>query len=73
MRPVLITLISLFCRACAVDCGDPYAVGQRDGRLGAQLQSQAAIYSARCSAPIDQARYAEGLSEGLRARPIPLW
>jgi hypothetical protein len=74
MRPVLITLIGLLCRACAVDCGgDPYALGQRDGRLGAQLQSQPQIYSARCSAPIDQARYAEGLSEGLRARPIPLW
>jgi len=74
MRPLAITLISFFCRACAVDCaGDPYALGQRDGRLGAQLQSQAEVYGQRCSAPIDQARYAEGWREGFRARPIPLW
>ena len=70
----LICLMLGGCASAGSDCGpDWYAVGQRDGRLGAQMEQQAAIYSARCSAQVDQARYAEGWREGFRARPIPLW
>jgi hypothetical protein len=53
---------------CASDCGpDWYAIGQRDGRLGAS--SQADAYAARCSVPVDRARYEEGLQSGLAMRP----
>jgi hypothetical protein len=54
-------------RLGAADCGpDSYAVGQRDGILGAQPQEE--IYAGRCGA-VDAARYREAgrtaLAEGL--------
>ena len=73
---VLISLATLFLSACATaaDCGaDPYQLGRRDGRLNAGLDAQADFYAARCSAPIDRTRYAEGYRDGFRERPIPLW
>jgi hypothetical protein len=73
---VVITLTTLFIGGCATgaDCGtDPFQLGRRDGRLGAGLDAQADIYGARCGAPIDRTRYAEGYREGFRERPIPLW
>jgi hypothetical protein len=53
----------------AADCGpDWYAVGQRDGILGAQPQEE--IYAARCSS-VDAARYREGWQDGISRRPRP--
>lgn len=53
---------------CAADCGpDWYAIGARDGRLGAD--SQIERYAGRCGGPVDSARYAEGREAGLAMRP----
>lgn len=55
----------------AADCGpDWYSIGQRDGRINAG--SQAERYAARCSAPVDRARYDEGYREGLAQRRYPM-
>ena len=61
MKVNLIALIGLLggCASAGSDCGpDWYAIGQRDGVLGVQMQSQAERYAARCTAQVDQARYA---------------
>lgn len=59
---------ALIAGCAGVDCGsDWYAVGQRDGRLGAESQAEA--YAARCGGNIDRARYQEGLQAGLAMRP----
>ena len=50
---------------------DAYALGQRDGRLGAT--PQAALYSQRCGAPLDATKYDAGWRAGYSERPIPLW
>jgi len=74
MKVCPVIFVSLLLGACAAgsDCGpDWYAIGQRDGRLGAQMQ--AATYASRCTAQVDEARYAEGWRDGFGARPIPLW
>jgi len=48
------------------DCGsDWYAVGQRDGMLGAS--SQAERYATKCPG-IDRSRYEEGKAAGFAAR-----
>jgi hypothetical protein len=76
MKLNLIAVIGLLggCASAGSDCGpDWYAIGQRDGVLGVQMQSQAERYIARCTAQVDQARYAEGWRDGFRRRPIPLW
>jgi len=53
---------------CAADCGgDWYAIGQRDGRLGATPQAD--IYASRCSGNVDRARYQEGWQSGDAMRP----
>jgi len=60
------------CAATAADCGpDWYAVGARDGRLGAQPQAQ--FYATRCAGPVDSTRYMDGWQAGFADRPIPLW
>lgn len=71
---VALALVTAFLAGCstiqAADCGpDWHAVGQRDGRLGAQ--SQAEFYVQRCGAPVDTASYLRGWQEGLRMRPTP--
>jgi hypothetical protein len=54
----------------SADCGpDWYAIGQRDGRLGAQPQEQ--IYAARCGG-VDAVRYREGWQDGFSRRPTPV-
>ena len=54
------------------DCGgDWYALGARDGRLGATPQAQS--YAARCGMALDDERYREGWRAGNSERPIPLW
>lgn len=77
MRASLTICICVLLGACASagsDCrGDWYAIGQRDGRIGASMDQQAVNYGARCSAQVDQARYAEGWRAGFSSRPIPLW
>jgi hypothetical protein len=77
MKTATISLICLLICGCASsgsDCtSDAYALGQRDGRLGASLEQQANIYGARCGAQVDGARYAEGWREANGSRPIPLW
>ena len=53
---------------CAADCaGDWYAIGQRDGRLGATPQAD--IYASRCGGNVDRARYQEGWQSGDAMRP----
>lgn len=54
----------------AADCGpDWYAIGARDGRLGARPQAE--FYAARCAGPVDTARYMNGWQAGVYERPIP--
>jgi len=56
----------------SADCGtDAYALGQRDGRLGATPQSD--LYAQRCGAAPDRAQYDAGWRAGYSQRPIPLW
>lgn len=58
--------------ATSADCGsDWYAVGERDGRLGAQPQGD--YYASRCAGPVDRARYASGWQAGYAQRPLPGW
>ena len=53
------------------DCGpDWYAVGQRDGVLGAQPQDE--IYARRCGGAVDTSRYREGWQDGFSRRPRPV-
>jgi hypothetical protein len=52
----------------AADCGpDWYAIGHRDGILGAYPQSD--LYARRCDAPVDAARYGDGWRDGNSKRP----
>jgi len=54
----------------AADCGpDWYAIGHRDGILGAYPQSD--LYARRCDGPVDAARYRDGWQDGFRRRPNP--
>ena len=68
----VMALLSLLAGCTTLDCGpDSYALGQRDGRLGAQPQAE--FYAQRCSTPVDSASYLRGWQDGLGARPIPNW
>jgi hypothetical protein len=52
------------------DCGpDWHAIGQRDGRLGAQPQAE--TYARRCGVEVDSASYLRGWQEGFGMRPRP--
>lgn len=70
---VLIAALASGCASTtAADCGgDWYAVGARDGRLGARPQAD--IYEARCAARVDATRYMNGWEAGFAERPVPLW
>ena len=74
MRTALLALLStLLLAGCATgaDCGpDWYAIGQRDGRINAGPQAER--YAARCSVPVDRARYDEGYREGMSQRRYPM-
>ena len=73
MRQVSL-LATLMLAGCAgtADCGpDWFALGQRDGRINAG--SQVERYAARCTGPVDRARYAEGYEDGFYQRPKPMW
>ncbi len=60
------------CAVTSADCGpDWYAIGARDGRLGARPQAE--FYAARCAGQVDTARYTNGWQAGFDERPIPLW
>jgi hypothetical protein len=60
------------CATNTADCGpDWFAIGQRDGRLGATHQDE--YYAARCAAPVDHARYGDGWQAGFAQRPLPGW
>lgn len=72
------TLLSIACliavTSCtglsAADCGpDWHAIGQRDGRLGAQPQAES--YARRCGVEVDTASYLRGWQEGFAMRPRP--
>lgn len=65
----LLTLLAGCADLGKIDCGpDWYAIGQRDGRIGAQPQD--ASYAQRCGA-VDAARYRDGWQDGVSARPRP--
>ena len=69
MKPILAAAgCVLLSSGCAsLDCNsDWHAIGQRDGRIGAE--SQAGRYAMQCP-QIDRARYAEGLQAGFAMRP----
>jgi hypothetical protein len=69
---VLAATLLAGCATSASDCGpDWYAIGQRDGRLGAVPQDQ--YYAARCAAPVDHAQYFSGWEVGYAQRPLPGW
>ena len=75
MRALLAVVSLITLAGCAgfgaADCGpDWYAIGQRDGTLGAQPQAE--IYARRCGAEVDAARYREGWQDGFRRRPRPV-
>jgi len=53
-----------------VDCGaDAYALGQRDGRLGATPQAE--LYAQRCRTAVDREKYDAGWQAGRAQRPTP--
>jgi hypothetical protein len=63
-----ILVLACLLGGCAADCtGDWYAIGQRDGRLGATPQAD--IYASRCGGNVDRARYQEGWQSGDAMRP----
>ncbi len=76
-RKTTLTAAALACAllagcATTTDCGsDWYAIGARDGRLGAQPQAE--YYASRCAAPVDRALYASGWQDGFAQRPTPGW
>jgi hypothetical protein len=68
---VLAVLMLAGCAGTA-DCGpDWFSLGQRDGRINAG--SQIDRYAARCTSPVDRARYTEGYEDGFYQRPKPMW
>jgi hypothetical protein len=76
MKTLIAGFFCLLVAGCASlsssDCGgDAYALGQRDGRLGATPQSE--LYAQRCGAAPDRAKYDAGWRAGSSERPIPLW
>jgi hypothetical protein len=70
---LIAALASTVLAGCATtDCSrDWYAVGQRDGSLGALPQYE--YYSARCAAPVDRTQYMSGWEDGFARRPLPNW
>jgi hypothetical protein len=69
---VLAATLLAGCATDPSDCGpDWYAVGQRDGRIGAGPQDQR--YAAHCAAPVDHASYRSGWEAGYAQRPLPGW
>jgi hypothetical protein len=68
---LLIALVAGCANLSSADCGDAYATGARDGRLGATPQAQA--YAGRCGRPTNDGRYNEGWRAGYAERPVPLW
>ena len=69
MEDMRTALLAVMLAGCAgTDCGaDWYAIGQRDGRLGAE--SQVESYAARCNVQVDRSRYVEGWQAGAAMRP----
>ena len=69
MTSVLLAAAVAGC-ATTSDCGgDWYAIGQRDGRLGATPQAD--LYARSCPA-VDTQRYSDGWSDGFAQRPRPV-
>ena len=74
MKTFIAGLACLLVAGCAglsrADCtGDAYALGQRDGRLGATPQAE--LYARRCGAAVDLEKYNAGWSAGRAQRPNP--
>ena len=72
MKKTILLLVALLA-GCAgtADCGsDWYAIGERDGLLGAPFQAEQ--YAGHCST-IDTARYDEGFRVASARRPLPSW
>ncbi|MGQ0650804.1 MAG: hypothetical protein ACT4P4_00845 [Betaproteobacteria bacterium] len=75
MKTLIACLSCLLAAGCAgilgSDCGaNPYALGQRDGSLGATPQAD--LYAQRCGAPVDRAKYDAGWQDGFSRRPRPV-
>jgi len=76
MKKILSAAACLLITGCAglssSDCStDAFALGQRDGRLGASPQAER--YAERCGVAVDRDKYQEGWRAGYSQRPIPLW
>ena len=69
--PLLLALLGGCASFSNANCGDWYAIGARDGRLGATPQAHS--YGARCGGGVDEQRYSEGWRAGNSERPLPLW
>lgn len=71
MRVLFAVACFIVLAGCAADCGpDWFAIGQRDGILGAQPQEE--TYAGRCGGAVDAARYREGWQDGFSRRPRPV-
>jgi hypothetical protein len=74
MKTGIAALAFLFTAGCAgissIDCtADAYALGERDGRLGATPQVE--FYAQRCAVAPDRAKYDAGWQAGRAQRPVP--
>jgi len=74
MRALIAALGCVLVAGCAgwssVDCtADAYALGERDGRLGATPQAE--LYAQRCGAAPDREKYEAGWGAGRAQRPTP--
>ncbi len=72
MKTTTILLLTLLAGcASTTNCGsDWYAIGERDGLLGAPFQAEQ--YAGQCTT-MDTARYDEGFRVAYARRPLPTW
>ena len=65
---LLLALLGGCANVITAQCGgDPYAMGERDGRIGVMSQDQ--VYAAYCGARFDAERYRAGWRDGNDQRP----
>jgi len=68
MKNALLLVVAVLAGCASVDCeSDWFAIGQRDGRLGAHPQADR--YAGSCPGKVDATRYSEGWADGFDQRP----